>query len=61
MNLKSIWINTQSLLYASLTIVGTIILVIAGIALLPVTILLVAIFILFVVYKVVISDDEPIN
>ena len=61
MNLKSIWINTQSLLYASLTIVGTIILVIAGIALLPVTILLIAIFILFVVYKVVISDDGPIN
>ena len=58
MNLKSIWVNTQSLLYASLTIVGTIILVIAGIALLPVTILLVAIFILFVVYKVVISDED---
>ena len=58
MNLKSIWINTQSLLYASLTIVGTIILVIAGIALLPVTILLIAIFILFVVYKVVISDED---
>tara|TARA_B100000749_G_C18411351_1_gene459216 strand:- start:541 stop:723 length:183 start_codon:yes stop_codon:yes gene_type:complete len=58
MKLKSIWINTQSLLYASLTIVGTIILVIAGIALLPVTILLVAIFILFVVYKVVISDED---
>ena len=58
MNLKSIWINTQSLLYASLTIIGTIILVIAGIALLPVTILLVAIFILFVVYKVVISDED---
>ena len=58
MNLKSIWINTQSLLYASLTIVGTIILVIAGLALLPVTILLVAIFILFVVYKVVISDED---
>ena len=61
MNLKSIWINTQSLLYASLTIVGTIILVIAGIALLPVTILLIAIFILFVVYKVIISDDETTN
>jgi len=58
MNLKSIWINTQSLLYASLTIVGTIILVIAGIALLPITILLIAIFILFVVYKVVISDED---
>ena len=58
MNLKSIWVNTQSLLYASLTIVGTIILVIAGLALLPVTILLVAIFILFVVYKVVISDED---
>ena len=58
MNLKSIWVNTQSLLYASLTIVGTIILVIAGIALLPVTILLIAIFILFVVYKVVISDED---
>ena len=58
MKLKSIWINTQSLLYASLTIVGTIILVIAGIALLPVTILLIAIFILFVVYKVVISDED---
>ena len=58
MNLKSIWVNTQSLLYASLTIVGTIILVITGIALLPVTILLIAIFILFVVYKVVISDED---
>ena len=58
MNLKSIWVNTQSLLFASLTIVGTIILVIAGIALLPVTILLIAIFILFVVYKVVISDED---
>ena len=58
MNLKSIWINTQSILYASLTIVGTIILLIAGIAILPVTILLIAIFILFVVYKVVISDED---
>ena len=61
MNLKSIWVNTQSLLFASLTIVGTVVLIIAGIALLPITILLVAIFVLFVVYKVVISDDEPIN
>ena len=58
MNLKSVWVNIQSLLFASLTIVGTIILVIAGIALLPVTILLIAIFILFVVYKVVISDED---
>jgi hypothetical protein len=48
----------QSLLYASLTIVGTIILIVAGIALLPITILLVAIFILSVVYKVVISDED---
>tara|TARA_Y100001949_G_C15832104_1_gene262483 strand:+ start:168 stop:353 length:186 start_codon:yes stop_codon:yes gene_type:complete len=61
MNLKSIWVNTQSLLFASLTIVGTVVLIIAGIALLPITILLVAIFVLFVIYKVVISDDEPIN
>ena len=58
MNLKSIWVNTQSLLFASLTIVGTVVLIIAGIALLPITILLVAIFILFVVYKVVISDED---
>ena len=58
MNLKSIWVNTQSLLFASLTIVGTVVLIIAGIALLPVTILLIAIFILFVVYKVVISDED---
>ena len=61
MNLKSIWVNTQSLLFASLTIVGTVVLIIAGIALLPITILLVAIFVLFVIYKVVISDDESIN
>ena len=61
MKLKSIWVNTQSLLFASLTIVGTVVLIIAGIALLPITILLVAIFVLFVIYKVVISDDEPIN
>ena len=61
MNLKSIWVNTQSLLFASLTIVGTVVLIIAGIALLPITILLVAIFVLFIIYKVVISDDEPIN
>ncbi len=61
MNLKSIWVNTQSLFFASLTIVGTVVLIIAGIALLPITILLVAIFVLFVIYKVVISDDEPIN
>ena len=61
MNLKSIWVNTQSLLFASLTIVGTVVLIIAGIALLPITILLVAIFILFVVYKVIISADETTN
>tara|TARA_R100001530_G_C4319519_1_gene155319 strand:+ start:472 stop:657 length:186 start_codon:yes stop_codon:yes gene_type:complete len=61
MNLKSIWVNTQSLFFASLTIVGTVVLIIAGIALLPITILLIAIFVLFVIYKVVISDDGPIN
>ena len=61
MNLKSVWVNIQSLLFASLTIVGTIILLLVSIALLPVTILLVAIFILFVVYKVIISDDETTN
>mgnify|MGYP003646032915 FL=1 len=61
MKLKSIWVNTQSLLFASLTIIGVVVVIIAGIALLPVTILLIAIFVLFVIYKVVISDDEPIN
>jgi len=61
MKLKSIWVNAQSLLFASLTIVGVVVVIIAGIALLPVTILLIAIFVLFVIYKVVISDDEPIN
>jgi hypothetical protein len=60
MNLKSTWINIQSLIYASVTIVGVVLLIISGLALLPVAILLIVIFILFVIYKVIISDDEDL-
>ncbi len=58
MILKSIWINIQSLLYAGLTIIGTVVLIVAGIAFLPLAILLLTIFILFIVYKVIISDED---
>ena len=60
MNLKSTWINIQSLIYASITIVGVVLLIVSGLALLPVAILLIVIFILFVIYKVIISDDEDL-
>ena len=60
MNLKSTWVNIQSLIYASITIVGVVLLIVSGLALLPVAILLIVIFILFVIYKVIISDDEDL-
>ena len=60
MNLKSTWINIQSLLYASITIVGVVLLIVSGLALLPVAILLIVVFVLFVIYKVIISDDEDL-
>lgn len=58
MNLKSTWVNIQSLIYASITIVGVVLLIVSGLALLPIAILLVTIFILFVIYKIIISDDD---
>jgi hypothetical protein len=58
MNLKSTWVNIQSLIYASITIVGVVLLIVSGLALLPIAILLVIIFILFVTYKIIISDDD---
>jgi len=62
MNLKDIWVNLKSLFYATVTIVGVVILIIAGLMFLPIAVVLIAIFILFVVYKVVISSpDEKTN
>ena len=58
MNLKSTWVNIQSLIYASITIAGVVLLIVSGLALLPIAILLVTIFILFVIYKIIISDDD---
>ena len=60
MNLKSTWINIQSLVYASMTIVGVVLLIVSGLALLPLAILLIVVFVLFIIYKVIISDDEDL-
>jgi hypothetical protein len=51
---KTTWINIKSLFYASLTLIA----VIASLALLPLAIILVAGFVLFVFYKLIFTDSS---
>ena len=53
-SVKNTWINLKSVFYASLTLIA----VIASLALLPLTILLVAGFVLFVFYKLIFTNSN---
>jgi hypothetical protein len=53
-SVKNTWINLKSVLYASLTLIA----VIASLALLPLAMLLVAGFVLFVFYKLIFTDNH---
>ena len=54
---KNTWINLKSVFYASLTLIA----VIASLALLPLAIILVAGFVLFVFYKLMFTDSNNVN
>ena len=56
-SVKNTWINIKSVFYASLTLIA----VIASLALLPLAIILVAGFVLFVFYKLMFTDSNNIN
>jgi len=56
--LKNTYITSQSIFYAVAIIVGVTLTIIASILLLPVAIFLIAGFILFVIIRVVLTDDE---
>ena len=56
-SVKNTWINLKSVFYASLTLIA----VIASLALLPLAIILVAGFVLFVFYKLMFTDSNNIN
>ena len=53
-SVKNTWINLKSVFYASLTLIA----VIASLALLPLAMLLVAGFVLFVFYKLMFTDNH---
>ena len=55
--IKISWINLKSVFYASLTLIA----VIASLALLPLAIILVAGFVLFVFYKLMFTDSNNVN
>jgi hypothetical protein len=54
---KNTWINLKSVFYTSLTLIA----VIASLALLPLAIILVAGFVLFVFYKLMFTDSNNVN
>ena len=54
---KNTWINLKSVFYASLTLIA----VIASLAFLPLAIILVAGFVLFVFYKLMFTDSNNVN
>jgi|TARA_R110001592_G_scaffold85937_2_gene253660 phosphate/sulfate permease len=56
--LKETYITSQSVFYTIAIIVGVTLTIVASIFLLPVAIFLIAGFILFVIIRVVLTDDE---
>ena len=56
-SIKNTWINLKSVFFASLTLIA----VIASLALLPLAIILVAGFVLFVFYKLMFTDSNNAN
>ena len=56
-SVKNTWVNLKSVFYASLTLIA----VIASLAFLPLAIILVAGFVLFVFYKLMFTDSNNVN
>ena len=57
-NLKSLWANTRSMIYAGLTLGGILIVLMGSVVLLPLVILLVVGTVIFIAYRVSIEEDE---
>ena len=55
---KTLWVNTRSLIYTSLTIGGVLVVLLSSLLLLPVVIILVLGGVIFMAYKISINDYE---
>jgi hypothetical protein len=56
--LKTLWVNMRSLIYTSLTVGGVLVVLLSSILLLPVVIILILGGVIFMAYKISISDYE---
>jgi hypothetical protein len=59
--LKTLWLNARSLLYAGLTLGGLLIVLLGSIVLLPLLLILVVGFVVFIAYKISIYENEEDN
>jgi len=59
--LKTLWLNTRSLIYAGLTLGGLLIILLGSIILLPLLLILVVGFVMFIGYKISIYEREEDN
>ena len=57
-HLKSLWLNTRSMLYAGLTLGGILIVLLGSILLLPILLVLVVGFVVFIAYKMALYERE---
>ena len=56
--LKTLWVNTRSLIYTSLTVGGVLVVLLSSVLLLPVVIIIILGGVIFMAYKISISDYE---
>ena len=56
--LKTLWVNTRSLVYTSLTVGGILIVLLSSLLLLPVVMIIVLAGAIFMAYKIAINDYE---
>jgi len=59
--LKTLWLNTRSLIYAGLTLGGLLIILLGSVILLPLLLILVVGFVMFIGYKISIYEREEDN
>jgi len=57
-HLKSLWLNARSMIYAGLTLGGVLIVLLGSVLLLPILLVLVVGFVVFIAYKMALYERE---
>ena len=57
-HLKSLWLNARSMIYAGLTLGGVLVVLLGSVLLLPILLVLVVGFVVFIAYKMALYERE---